>query len=127
MTEHPSNLPPEVFEKLRRAMGLCPPSLEEADAAMRQSKPVVISKEDIESIVRDVVAGRSPDLHLHADEMWSESYTDDFAESREVVLNRPTADTVKERDEEVERDLEERRKRLLEGNSTNEQKPPRVD
>lgn len=42
---------PWLMPRLRRALGLAPPTLEEADKEMAQAEPVPMSDEEIERIV----------------------------------------------------------------------------
>jgi hypothetical protein len=101
-----------VTEKLRRAMGLTPPTPEEADEAMRTAGEVSITDGQIDAIVRGVVGDKLPRHQaLEQDASWlDEIDTEDVAHDTRLVMNRNANeddDGGEEVDDEVARRTEE--------------------
>jgi hypothetical protein len=100
----------DVAEKLRRAMGFCPPTPTEADQAMSGAGEIPMSKEDIEDIVADITGGAPTDCGFHADHAWAQDLDTSAVADDMLVMNRNPG----EQDDEVEKRIEELRREALE-------------
>ena len=109
MSSSPNNLP-ELLRKLRRAMGLAPPTAAEADAAMAKASESPMGDREIRSIVDSVVSGKSAKRELATDFGWTESLSTSDAENEAYAMNRNRGDL----DEETKKRLDELRKKALE-------------
>jgi hypothetical protein len=109
MSTTPNNLPQHLL-KLRRAMGLAPPTAAEADAAMANAAEVPMSDYEVRSIVESAVSGKPVDRELSADFGWTELLNTSEAENEAYAMNRNRGAL----DEETKKRLEELRKKALE-------------
>lgn len=100
----------EVAEKLRRALGLCPPTPDEADRAIREAGEIPMSRDEISSIVQSATSGELPPTIFHPDDSWTaEIDTGHMAEDSMVVMNRNRGDD----DEEVDKQIDQLRREAL--------------
>ncbi len=76
----------ELEAKLRKALGLAPPSAAEADAEMENAEGVHMSREEIERLVERAMRGEKPEPSLAADYSWLKWVP--LARSDEFVFNR---------------------------------------
>lgn len=116
MTNEPNNWS-EIVAKLRRAMGLAPPSDEEADAAMLSAGEIPMSDEDIEAIARQAIGQKTTRPTLEPDYSWlGEQAEDETVDESMLVMNRNKG----EEDDEVQRRLKELRRKALESDDAND-------
>ena len=107
-----------VTKKLRRALGLCPPTPAEADKAMRDAGEVPLGADEIDRIVRAVTSGKVPPAAFHPDPSWIEGVEQgNMAEDSNLVLNRNPG----EEDEEVDKQVEKLRQEALEDDDENDE------
>lgn len=99
-----------VAAKLRRALGLAPPSLEEADAEMAEAEETPMSDEEIQGIV-DAATGTNTigSFDPEPDYEWTREFATDEVADEMLVLNREAG----EEDPEVDQRIEELRKEAL--------------
>ena len=100
----------QVVVKLRRALGLAPPSLEEADAEMAAAEEAPMSDEKIQRITdtatgKDAIGAFDPE----PDYDWTAEIATDEVADQMLVLNREAG----EEDPEVDERIEELRKEAL--------------
>ena len=108
----------QIVEKLRRAVGLAPPTLDEADAAMASAGEIPLRDAQIKDMAQQAVEQGEvrPDLEL--DLGWLESEAEDSAIADSMlVLNRNKGES----DEEIQRRLEELRRQALESGDNDEE------
>lgn len=79
----------ELEEKLRKALGLTPPTAAEADAEMERADEAPMTPEDIERLVKRAMQGDEPSNSLAPDYSWLTWVTE--ANSKEFVFNRNRA------------------------------------
>jgi hypothetical protein len=109
MTSTPNSFP-ELLRKLRRAMGLAPPTAAEADAAMARAAESPMSDQEIRSITDSVVSGKPAERELATDFGWAESLSTSDVENEAYAMNRNRGEV----DEETKKRLDELRKKALE-------------
>lgn len=111
MTDHMKQWP-EIAAKLRRALGLAPPTPEEADAEMAQAEEAPMTEEEIDRIVNAATSGTGCpiDEELEVDYSWLNSVETETVSEEMLVLNRNAG----EEDPEVKKRLEDLRKKALE-------------
>lgn len=99
-----------VAARLQRALGLAPPTLEEAEAEMAKAHEVPISDTEINRIVDAATGADTPaSVAPEPDYEWTAEFaTDEVAEDM-LVLNREAG----EEDPEVTQRMEELRKEAL--------------
>lgn len=93
--------------KLRKALGLTPPSAAEADVEMEKAEGVPMTHEEIGRLVEQAIRGKKPGPSLAPDYSWLEWVSE--ASSDEFVFNRNRAGALQEdaaRGEVVRRRLE---------------------
>lgn len=98
----------QVVDKLRRALGLAPPSWKEADAEMVKAEAVPMTDEEIERIAGG--AKRQEDhenYELEADYTWASEYASEEVAEEMLVLNRDAGDEDPEIDDLVDKHRKE--------------------
>lgn len=109
----------DVTEKLRRALGLCPPKPAEADDAIANAGEVPMGDGEVDDIVSDVVKGNPTNSAFHPDHSWTGDIdTNAVAEDSRFVMNRNPG----EDDAEVDKTVEELRREALEDDEKPEDK-----
>jgi hypothetical protein len=99
----------DAVQKLRRVKGLCPLSIEDADAELKKAKRVPLSEKLVDSILNRVVSGQ-PIKEIESPTMpWVEDELDAEFEEELLQLNRNAG----EEDEETAKRLRELREQLL--------------
>ncbi len=83
----------ELEAKLRKALGLAPPSAAEADAEMETAEGVPMSREEIERLLERAMRGEKPEPSLAADYSWLKWVAE--VRSDEFVFNRNRAGASK--------------------------------
>jgi len=99
-----------VAGKLRRALGLAPPSWKEADAEMVEAEAFPMTDTEILQIAGGETAHQErDDYELDADYTWANEYANDDVAEDMLVLNREGG----EEDTDVDKRVEEHRKEAL--------------
>lgn len=99
----------DVAEKLRRAMGLCPPTPTEANHAISTAKELPMSQDEILDIVRAATQGEAQKASFHSDHSWTEEFDTKAVADDMLVMNRNPG----EDDEEVDKKVDELRREAL--------------
>lgn len=108
----------KVAEKLRRALGLRPPTPDEADKAIREARELLMSDDEIARIVQSVTEDDVPPVVFHLDDSWKQDIdTGAVAADSRLVMNRNLGDE----DEAVDELVDELRKDALEDDDDAEQ------
>jgi hypothetical protein len=100
----------DLAAKLRRALGLCSPTPEEANHAMNTAQEVPMTAMEIQDIVRAVTLGHVQVPTLHPQHAWTEELDMSAVADDMLVLNRNPG----EEDAEVDGRVEELRREALE-------------
>lgn len=100
----------DVAERLRRAMGLCPPTPNEADQAIANADEVPMSEDEVRDIVSEVTKGKAQNHSFHPDHSWTEGIDTNAVNDDMLVMNRNPGDE----DDEVDKMVEELRREALE-------------
>lgn len=101
----------QAAAKLRRALGLAPPTFEEADAEVAEAQAAPMTNDDIKTIV-DAATGEAPvkSPDPQPDYGWTGEFATDDVADEMLVLNREGG----EEDPEVDDRVEKHRKEELE-------------
>lgn len=100
----------EVAQKLRQALGLCPPTPVEADDAIANAGEAPMDDGEVNDIVSDVLKGNQQNAVFHPDHSWTGDIdTMAVAEDSRFVMNRNPG----EDDAEVDKTVEELRREAL--------------
>lgn len=121
MTNEPNNWS-EIVEKLRRLMGLAPPTPEQADAEMRSAGEIPMSDEEIRAIAKAATEGRRDRPELETNYEWLSEQHDETVEDSLLVMNRNKGDD----DEEVQKRLEELRREALDSDEDDDPEDEQV-
>ena len=107
-----------LAEKLRRALGLCPPTPDEANKAIREAGELPMSDDEIARIVQSVTSDDIPPAIFHPDNSWTGDIdTAGVAKDSRLVMNRNPGDE----DEAVDEHVDELRRDALEDDDDPEQ------
>jgi len=100
----------QVAARLRRALGLAPPSLAEADAEMTEAQEVPMSDKQIRAIVNAATGTNTVgSFDPEPDYGWTSEFAGDEVADEMLVLNREAG----EEDPEVDQRIEELRQEAL--------------
>lgn len=116
MTNEPNNWS-EIVGKLRRAMGLAPPTPEEADAEMRSAGEIPMSDDEIKAIAKAATEGQRGRPELESTYEWLCDQHDETIEDSLLVMNRNKG----EDDEEVQKRLDELRRKALDSENDDDE------
>lgn len=109
MSGNPKNWS-QVAAKLRRALGLAPPTLGEAETEMAQAEEAPMSDVEISRIVNAATGPDAPaSFDPEPDYDWAGEFSTQEVEDEMLVLNRDAG----EEDPEVDRRIDELRKEAL--------------
>lgn len=102
MTEETNNWQ-QIAAKLRKALGLTPPTPDEADTAMEQAGEVPMSEEEIAAIVEAARTAEQPHWEPEPDYSWLEGVDTESVAHDVLVLNRKTGGPDEQADQLVDK------------------------